>query len=99
MRVLGFSLIVLLTAAAASASDGAAIYESKCKVCHSVAGAAGPMAQMGGPLDGVGTKRDEAWMRSYLKDPKSVMPEAKMKPVALSDEDFEAIVAYMMSLH
>lgn len=98
MKALVIAILTTLAASAASAADGAAIYESKCKVCHSVGGVAGPMAQLGGPLDGVGSKRTEEWIRAYLKDPKSQMPDAKMKPVTLPDADFDAIVLYLMSL-
>jgi mono/diheme cytochrome c family protein len=80
------------------AADGAAIYEKKCKVCHSIAGAGGPMAKTGGALDDAGSKHDEAWLQAYLKDPKSKMPTAKMPKVSLSDDEFSAVVAYMLTL-
>jgi nitric oxide reductase subunit C len=98
MKVLAIFIGLSLTAIAAWGADGAAIYASKCKVCHSIGGVAGPMAQMGGPLDGVGSKHNEEWIRAYLKDPKSQIPNAKMKPVNLPEADFEAIVQYLMSL-
>jgi cytochrome c6 len=82
----------------ALADDGAVIYEKKCKVCHSIAGVAGPMAKQGGPLDGVGSKRDEAWLQAYFSDPKSKIENAKMPKMKLSDEDWSAIVKYMLSL-
>ena len=50
------------------ALDASALYDKKCKSCHSLGGVAGPMAKVGGPLDGVGSKRDEAWLRAYFKD-------------------------------
>lgn len=80
------------------AADGAAIYEKKCKSCHSIGGVGGPMAKTGGALDDVGSKRDEAWLRDYLKDPKSKMPNAKMPKFSLSDEDFNAVVGYLLTL-
>ena len=80
------------------AADGSAIYDKKCKACHSVAGVGGPMAKTGGALDGVGSKHDEAWLQAYLKDPKSKMPDAKMPKVGLSDEDLKAVVAYLLTL-
>ena len=80
------------------AADGAAIYDKKCKACHSIGGVGGPMAKTGGALDDVGSKRDEAWLRDFLKDPKSKMPNAKMPKVSLSDEDLNAVVTYMLSL-
>jgi len=90
--------IALLSAATAWAADAPEIYNKKCKSCHSVAGVAGPMAKMGGPLDGVGGKRDEAWLKAYLADPKSKMPEAKMPKVALSEDELKAVLAYLSSL-
>lgn len=96
---------VVLTAAALFvltgpvwAADGAAIYDKKCKSCHSIGGVGGPMAKVGGPLDGEGSKRDEAWLKAYIKDPKSKMPEAKMPKVNLADEELNAVTTYMLSL-
>ena len=96
------------------AADGAAIYEKKCKSCHSIdgatsqgptfkschsiGGAGGPMAKMGGPLDDAGSKHDAAWMESYFKDPKSKKPDAKMPKVSLTDDEMSAVVAYMGTL-
>jgi len=74
------------------------VYDKKCKSCHSIAGVAGPMAKVGGPLDGVGAKRDEAWLRAYFKDPKSKLPDAKMPKMSLPDADWDALVAYMLTL-
>jgi cytochrome c6 len=85
-------------AAPAFAADGAAIYDKKCKACHSIGGAGGPMAKMGGPLDDVGSERDAAWLEAYIKDPKSKMPEAKMPKVSLTDEELKAVVTYMGTL-
>ena len=89
---------LLVLNGAAWAADGAAIYEKKCKSCHSIAGAGGPMAKIGGPLDGVGAKRDEAWLRAYLKDPKSKIDGAKMPKLTLTDEEVDALVTYMLLL-
>ena len=85
-------------AAPAFAADGAAIYEKKCKACHSIGGAGGPMAKMGGALDDAGSKHDAAWLEAYIKDPKSKMPEAKMPKVSLTDDEMTAVVAYMQTL-
>ena len=58
--------LVLVIVVIGGAEDGAALYEKKCAVCHSLAGKAGKFADKGGPLDGVGNKRDEAWLRAYF---------------------------------
>jgi cytochrome c2 len=97
-------LIVVITAlvgfygAAWAADSTTALYDKKCKNCHTLAGVAGPMAKLGGPLDGVGSKRDEAWLREYFKDPKSKIPNAKMPKMTLPAEEWDALVAYMLSL-
>lgn len=95
VTILGAALCSSTTALAV---DGKQLYESKCKVCHSIGDQAGPMAKVGGPLDGVGSKRDEQWIRAYLRDPRSRIENAKMKPVVMPDDQFDAIVEYMMSL-
>ena len=56
------------------------------------------LADKGGALDGVGGKRDEAWLRAYLADPKSQIPDAKMPNLKLAPADLDALVAYMLSL-
>ncbi len=91
MVVLGFGVSVAV-------ADDAAIYEKKCKVCHSLAGVAGAKADKGGPLDGVGSKRDEAWLRAYFADPKSKIDGAKMPKINLSAEEWDAMVRYMLTL-
>jgi nitric oxide reductase subunit C len=86
------------TRAWAGADEGKALYEQKCKVCHSIGNERGKMADKGGPLDGVGSKRDAAWLTKYLTDPKSVMPEAKMPKMKMTDAEIADYVAYMLSL-
>ncbi len=67
-------------------------------MCHSIKGVGGKMAKTGGPLDGVGSKRDEAWLRAYFAEPKSKIPNAKMPKISLSKEDWDAVIQYMLSL-
>jgi len=90
----------LLTTGSASAEDidVQALYDKKCKVCHSLGGEAGKMAEKGGPLDGVGSKRDAAWLRAYLLDPKSKIEAAKMPALKYTDEELDAFIDYMLSL-
>ena len=96
--LLATSAILLLVSSTAWAADGAAVYEKKCKTCHSIAGAGGPMAKMGGPLDGVAAAHDEAWLRGYITDPKSKKADSKMPKVSLPDDDLNAVVSYLQSL-
>ena len=94
----GASAILLLVSSTTWAADGAAVYEKKCKMCHSIAGAGGPMAKMGGPLDGVAASHDEAWLRGYITDPKSKKADSKMPKVNLPDDDLNALVSYLKSV-
>ena len=89
---------VLFATVAGAAEDGKALYDKKCKSCHSIAGDGGKFADKGGPLDGVGGKRDEAWLRAYFADPKSKIPDAKMPKMKLTTPEWDALVAYMLSL-
>ncbi|MGE5445915.1 MAG: c-type cytochrome [Ignavibacteriales bacterium] len=70
--------------------------QKKCSMCHKIEGVGG---KMGPDLSDEGNKgRTEDWLMKYFKDPKSVMPEAKMRPVKGTDEELKALVAYMTSL-
>ena len=96
-----FAASILAAAASvayAGADEGKALYQQKCKVCHSIAGDAGKMADKGGPLDGVGAKRDAEWLTKYLRDPKAAMPDAKMPKLKMTDQELADYVAYMLTL-
>lgn len=88
----------LLHASSGRADDAKALYDKKCKACHSIGDDKGKFADKGGPLDHVGSKRDEAWLRAYLADPKSKIPDAKMPKLKLSAAEFDTLVQYMLSL-
>jgi len=95
--ILGAAVVFVLSNAV-WAVEGKDVYEKKCKTCHSIAGVAGPMAKMGGPLDGVGSKHDEAWIKEYIRDPKAKDPKSKMPKATLTDEELNAVAAYIASL-
>jgi len=95
---LGTIVVLLACALPVWAAGAPEVYEKKCKLCHSVKGEGGKQAAKGGALDGVGAKRDAAWLQKYLADPKSQMPDAKMPKMKLSDDEMKALVDYMLSL-
>lgn len=82
-------------------AKGEKIYgEKKCALCHMIkgkGGTAGPAAR-GPDLSEVGTKQDAQGLKTYLKDPKAVNPKSKMMVFKGTDEELEALVAYLASL-
>jgi cytochrome c2 len=106
MRMCGRLLLVGVTFAVtagathawAGAAEGKAVYEKQCKTCHSIAGEGGKMAATGGPLDGVGAKRDAAWLKEYISDPKAKLPTSKMPKLKLAPQDLDDVVAFLGTL-
>ena len=94
---LAFAAGLALPILAGDAGAGAAAYKAnKCSMCHQVGGEGG---KMGGALDSVGAKRDAEWLKKYIKDPKSVEPNAKMKAYpSIADKDLDDLVAYLLTL-
>jgi mono/diheme cytochrome c family protein len=83
----------------AGADEGKKVFETKkCITCHTLGSEKGPMAKLGGPLDGVGTKRDAAWLKGYLTDPKSKIPNAKMPKQKLTEKEIDDLVQYVLTL-
>jgi len=83
----------------AGAEEGRKVFEAKkCITCHSLGEEKGTMAQLGGALEGVGGKREAAWLKGYLLDPKSQIPDAKMPKQTLTDKELEDLVEYLLSL-
>jgi mono/diheme cytochrome c family protein len=81
---------------AAQIAQGEKVYaEKKCAMCHMIKGKGG---KSGGDLTDVGAKRDRDWLKQFTKDPKSVMPKAKMPSFRGSEEELDAVAAYMASL-
>ncbi len=83
----------------AGADEGKKVFEAKkCISCHSLGSEKGAMAKLGGPLDGVGSKRDAAWLKGYLADPKSKIPNAKMPKQKLSEKEIDDLTQYTLTL-
>lgn len=86
----------LAQAAGGDVEKGKELYSAKkCGLCHTVDGSGG---KKGGDLSDIGDKKDAEWLTKYMKDPKSLMPEAKMPAFKGSDEELQDLVAYLMSL-
>jgi len=102
----------LLGAGIASAEDaalvekGKKVYDAatpKCKVCHSIGG----VGNAKGALDDVGSTLSAADLKAWVRTPKEMTAKAKAdrKPPMmaypkekLSDEDLDALAAYLLTL-
>ena len=66
-------------------AKGAGVYEAQgCSACHVLRGtgsAAGP------DLTRVGARRDEAWLKGFIKDPAAVRPDSPMPPYGDLSQD------------
>jgi nitric oxide reductase subunit C len=95
MVVLGIAFGSLLVHAEGSGQE---LFEKKCKLSHSIKGEGGKQADKGGPLDGVGSKHDRAWLEKYLRDPRAVLPDSKMPKLKYTDQELKALGVYLLSL-
>ena len=82
--------------AAGDAKKGEKVYATlKCSMCHKIGAAGG---KMGPDLSVVGAKRDAAWLKKYLPDPKAQDPKNKMPVAKAAGQDLEDLVAYLGTL-
>lgn len=80
------------------AEQGAALFSAqKCTMCHSVAGKGNPK----GALDNMIAKNKAEHIRQWLQDPEAMRAKQNatrtpaMKPLKLSADQVEALVAYL----
>src|SRR5215204_5834116 len=99
-----FALLIPAPAGAQTAAveRGAKLFaESKCSMCHSVAG----KGNAKGVLDDIGTKLSAEEIRQWLADPQAMRDKthAERKPLmksfaSLPKADVDALVAYLQTL-
>lgn len=77
------------------ASSAPAKFQQLCTACHTVNGAGG---NVGPSLDGVGTRRDAAYLEKWLRNPAAVKPGTAMPKLPLSDDEIKEITAYLSGL-
>ena len=89
-------LVVGIVAYSADAAHGKEVYTAqKCQMCHSIAGAGGKMSA----LDGVGSKLKADEIKKWIKTPKEMKADAKMKAYpTIADKDLEDLTAYLLTL-
>ncbi len=78
-------------------ASGRRVYrELDCPKCHRINGRGNTK---GPDLSGVGLRLQEDYLRKWLLNPQAFIHDAVMPPAKTSDEKFEALVFYLMSLH
>lgn len=71
---------------------GRAVYaEQRCRVCHSIGGEGNTRS----PLDGVSGRLTEEQIRLWIVAPKEMNPAVAKRGYQLSEEDLNALVAYL----
>lgn len=81
----------------AQVAKGRQVYaDRQCNKCHAIGDEGG---KVGPDLTRVGLKREADWLRQFLKNPKAVSSRAKMLTFEGTDQELEAVVAYLASLY
>lgn len=76
--------------------DGRVLFRRlKCMDCHTVNRRGG---NIGPDLSNTGIRLKESYLREFLRDPQAMYPESPMPAVTAPDEEFDKLVAYVMSL-
>jgi mono/diheme cytochrome c family protein len=96
-----FAAVHTASAQDAKAQQGAALFSAqKCTMCHSVAGKGNPK----GSLDNISAKNKADHIRQWLNDPEGMRAKSSatrtpaMKPMKLSPDQVDALVAYLLSV-
>ena len=72
-----------------------AVFGQVCIACHSLGGSGGAV---GPALDGVGSRRDAAYLKSWLQDPSSLKADSRMPKLPLSPEQIDELVQFLSTL-
>lgn len=82
------------TASASLIARGRAVWaEQRCRACHSIEGQGNSRSV----LDGVGSRLTEKEIRLWIVAPQQINPKVAKRPYKLSDDDLNALVAYLMA--
>lgn len=71
------------------------VYNQMCIACHQMNGQGG---NVGPALDGVGSRRDAAYLTQWLKNPAQVKADSKMPNLNLKEEEVTELVAFLSQL-
>ncbi len=86
----------IVDTAPAFAADGAALYQKNfCSACHMVNGVGG---KTGPALNGLGSRRTEAWAIEHFLQPQKMSPGTPMPAYKFGQADMQNIVSYLFTL-
>jgi nitric oxide reductase subunit C len=68
------------------------IFNQLCVACHALGGQGGAV---GPALDGVGSRRDAAYITRWLRDPLAVMHDSRMPKLPLSEGQIDELTAFL----
>lgn len=72
-----------------------AIFNQMCTACHTLQGQGG---NVGPILDGVGSRRDMAFLKQWLTNPYDIKADSKMPKMPLSEKDIEELASFLANL-
>lgn len=76
-------------------SDRPMVFNQMCIACHAMDGQGG---QIGPALDGIGSRRDAAYIKKWLEDPLQLKADSKMPKLPLTPEQITELTAYLSLL-
>jgi mono/diheme cytochrome c family protein len=83
------------TPQATTTAPGRAVFvKQRCRTCHAIDGEGNARS----PLDGVGSRLTEKEIRRWIVAPQEMDPAVTKRGYQLSEEDLDALVAYLMAL-
>jgi mono/diheme cytochrome c family protein len=95
---IGDSLAADIPVNEATIAKGKILYSEKyaCQACHQINGKGG---FVGPPLDKVASRLEPGWISHWLKNPQAYKPQSIEPNNNLTDQEAEALTAYLMTLH
>jgi cytochrome c6 len=92
MKRLAIAIALAVAGTSARASDAAALYQSKCKLCHGADGKGSPVGLKLGAKDLTTSAAPEAEMAKVIAEGRGKMTPFKSK---LSDEEISSLAKYV----
>ncbi len=78
------------------ATHGASLYQkNSCAACHQLNGEGG---EMGPPMNGLASRRTEAWVAEHFANPEKMSPGTPMPVYAFSKAEMDDVLQYLFTL-